>query len=269
MPIMSNKKSKNKKNDTPQDTILEDGGAAELNGATTEAATDELDPTTILEGKHEQLDPTTILEGENGELDPTAVLEGEHDELDPTTILEGERDELDPTAILKGQPDESDPIAVLEGERDKLKDQVLRAAAEVENMRRRTERELSQARKYGHSSFARDLLSVIENMKRAVDVLPEDRAGLDEAMTNLVIGVEMINQEIGTVLEKHGVQVIDPMGEKFDYEKHQAMFEVPTDEVEPGTVMQVAQRGWMLHDRLLTPAMVGVSKPADDDKTDK
>jgi molecular chaperone GrpE len=269
MPAMSNNKSKNKKNAAPQASVPEDDGSAELNGAATEAETDEFDPAAILEGEHDELDPTAVLEGEHDELDPTAVLEGEHDELDPAAILEGERDELDPTAILKGQPDESDPIAVLEGERDSLKDQVLRAAAEVENMRRRTERELSQARKYGHSSFARDLLSVIENLKRAVDVLPEDRAGLDETMTNLVKGVEMINHEIGTVLEKHGVQVIDPMGEKFDYEKHQAMFEVPTNEVEPGTVMQVAQRGWMLHDRLLTPAMVGVSKPADEDKTDK
>lgn len=156
------------------------------------------------------------------------------------------------------------PIEALEAERDELKDQALRAMAEVENMRRRTERELSQSRKYGHSNFARDLIASVENLKRAVDVLPEDRDGLDETMANLVIGVEMINQEIGNVLEKHGVHVIDPMGEKFDYEKHQAMFEMPTNEVEAGTVMQVAQRGWMLHDRLLTPAMVGVAKPAED-----
>ncbi len=163
--------------------------------------------------------------------------------------------------------EELDPIAALEAERDELKDQALRAMAEVENMRRRTERELSQSRKYGHSNFARDLLSAVENLKRAVDVLPEDRTDLDETMANLVIGVEMINQEINTVLEKHGVNVIDPMGEKFDYEKHQAMFEIPTNEAEPGVVMQVAQRGWMLHDRLLSPAMVGVSKPAEDEKS--
>ena len=160
--------------------------------------------------------------------------------------------------------EELSPVEALEAERDELKDQILRAMAEVENMRRRTERELSQARKYGHSNFARDLIAAVDNLKRAVDVLPEDRSSLDEAMSNLVIGVEMINQEINNVLEKHGVHVIDPMSEKFDYEKHQAMFEVPTDEVEPGTIMQVAQRGWMLHDRLLTPAMVGVSKTVDD-----
>ena len=159
---------------------------------------------------------------------------------------------------------ELDPVTLLEVERDDLKDQVLRAMAEVENMRRRTERELAQARKYGHSNFARDLLSTIDNLKRAVDVLPEDRSGLDANMTNLVVGVEMIHQEITSVLERHGITVISPEGEKFDYDKHQAMFEVPTNDVDPGMVVQVAQNGWMLHDRLLTPAMVGVSKPADD-----
>jgi molecular chaperone GrpE len=163
-----------------------------------------------------------------------------------------------------GSPPESmdnlDPLAALEIERDSLKDQALRAMAEAENTRRRTERELSQARKYGHAGFARDLLAVVDNLKRAVDALPEDRSGLDDTMTNLVVGVEMIHQEITSVLDRHGITKIDPMGEKFDYDKHQAMFEVPTDEVEPGMVVQVAQTGWMLHDRLLTPAMVGVSK---------
>ncbi|MCE2516456.1 MAG: nucleotide exchange factor GrpE [Alphaproteobacteria bacterium] len=157
-------------------------------------------------------------------------------------------------------PEELDPVAALEAERDELKDQALRALAEVENMRRRTEREVAQSRKYGHSGFARDLLSAVDNLKRAVDVLPEDRSGLDDTMSNLVIGVEMIHQEIMTVLERHGITVINPEGEKFDYEKHQAMFEIPSEDAEPGTILQVAQPGWMLHDRLLTPAMVGVAK---------
>ena len=156
--------------------------------------------------------------------------------------------------------DKMDPLAALEAERDDLKDQALRALAEVENMRRRTEREISQARKYGHAAFARDLLASVDNLSRAVDVLPEDRSGLDETMTNLVLGVAMINQELTTVLERHGIIRINPLHEKFDYEKHQAMFEVPTNEAEPGTVVQVAQPGWMLHDRLLPPAMVGVAK---------
>lgn len=171
------------------------------------------------------------------------------------------------TETASAEPDEHiDPLAALQAERDDFKDQALRALAEVENMRRRTEREISQARKYGHAGFARDLLASVDNLSRAVDVLPEDRTGLDETMTNLVIGVEMINQEITTVLERHGIIRINPLNEKFDYEKHQAMFEVPTSEAEPGTVVQVAQAGWMLHDRLLSPAMVGVAKAEDGTK---
>ncbi|MGB1918327.1 MAG: nucleotide exchange factor GrpE [Candidatus Puniceispirillales bacterium] len=153
-----------------------------------------------------------------------------------------------------------DPLSTLQAERDELKDQMLRAVAETENTRRRAERDVAQARKYGHTSFARDLLSVVENLSRAVEALPEQRDDLDETMKNLVIGVEMISREMTNVLERHGITRIMPMGEKFDPNKHQAMFEVPTNDAEPGMIVQVAQSGWMLHDRLLSPAMVGVAK---------
>jgi len=157
-----------------------------------------------------------------------------------------------------------DPLSALQSERDDLKDQLLRAVAEMENTRRRSERDVAQSRKYGHTGFARDLLSVVENLSRAVEVLPEERDHLDDTMKNLVIGVEMISRELANVLERHGITRIMPLGEKFDPSRHQAMFEVPTDEAEPGHIVQVAQSGWMLHDRLLTPAMVGVAKaPAD------
>lgn len=153
-----------------------------------------------------------------------------------------------------------DPLSTLQAERDELKDQMLRAVAETENTRRRAERDVAQARKYGHTGFARDLLSVVENLSRAVEALPEQRDDLDETMKNLVIGVEMISREMTNVLERHGITRIMPMGEKFDPNKHQAMFEVPTKDAEPGMIVQVAQSGWMLHDRLLSPAMVGVAK---------
>ena len=156
-----------------------------------------------------------------------------------------------------------DPVSTLQAERDELKDQMLRAVAEADNTRRRAERDVAQARKYGHTGFARDLISVVENLSRAVEVLPEQRDDLDETMKNLVIGVEMISREMASVLERHGITRILPMGEKFDHNKHQAMFEVPTNDAEPGVVVQVAQSGWMLHDRLLSPAMVGVAKAAD------
>ena len=156
-----------------------------------------------------------------------------------------------------------DPVSTLQAERDKLKDQMLRAVAEADNTRRRAERDVAQARKYGHTGFARDLISVVENLSRAVEALPEQRDDLDETMKNLVIGVEMISREMASILERHGITRILPMGEKFDHNKHQAMFEVPTNDAEPGVVVQVAQSGWMLHDRLLSPAMVGVAKAAD------
>jgi len=157
-----------------------------------------------------------------------------------------------------------DPLSALQSERDDLKDQLLRAVAEMENTRRRSERDVAQSRKYGHTGFARDLLSVVENLSRAVEVLPEERDHLDDTMKNLVIGVEMISRELANVLERHGITRIMPLGEKFDPSRHQAMFEVPTDEAEPGHIVQVAQSGWILHDRLLTPAMVGVAKAPDD-----
>ena len=169
----------------------------------------------------------------------------------------------DDTAAISGDiniDDILDPLSTLQSERDDLKDQLLRAVAEMENTRRRAERDVSQSRKYGHTGFARDLLSVVENLSRAVEVLPEERDHLDDTMKNLVIGVEMITRELETVLERHGITRIKPLGEKFDPTRHQAMFEVPTSEAEPGNIVQVAQSGWMLHDRLLTPAMVGVAK---------
>jgi molecular chaperone GrpE len=169
----------------------------------------------------------------------------------------------DDTAAISGDiniDDILDPLSTLQSERDDLKDQLLRAVAEMEITRRRAERDVSQSRKYGHTGFARDLLSVVENLSRAVEVLPEERDHLDDTMKNLVIGVEMISRELETVLERHGITRIMPLGEKFDPTRHQAMFEVPTSEAEPGNIVQVAQSGWMLHDRLLTPAMVGVAK---------
>lgn len=170
------------------------------------------------------------------------------------------------TDINSGAADgdaELDPLEAALAERDALKDQTLRALADVENMRRRTERELQNARKYGHLSFARDLLTSIDNLSQAVAMAPQDRDGLDDGLKNLLIGVEMIHSEIRATLERHHITQINPEGEKFDYNLHQAMFEVPTNEVEPGQVVQVAQPGYQLHDRLLRPAMVGVSKAAD------
>jgi molecular chaperone GrpE len=160
-----------------------------------------------------------------------------------------------------------DDIAGLAAERDELRDQLLRTLADNENLRRRTERELTAAKKYGAMGFARDLMASVDNLDKAIDLIPENKDELDETVKNILIGVEMTGREIASVLERHNISKISPDGEKFDYNLHQAMFEVPSDDVEPGIVMQVVQSGYQLHDRLLRPAMVGVSKPASPPQT--
>jgi len=150
----------------------------------------------------------------------------------------------------------------LEPKEEELRNQLLRAIADNENLRKRTEREVAAAKKYGPFSFVRDLLASVDNLEKAISLIPENKDEMDETLKNILIGVDMTGREIASVLERHGISKINPDGEKFDYNLHQAMFEVPTNEVEPGTVVQVVQLGYLLHDRLIRPAMVGVSKAA-------
>ena len=161
----------------------------------------------------------------------------------------------------------ADPLILMTAERDTLKDQLLRALAETENMRRRSEREADTARKYGHTQFARDLVGAIDNLARALESAPVDKSSFDESVQSLLTGIELSWTEIQSVIEKHGVRQINPTGEKFDYNFHQAMFEVPTNDQPPGMVLEVVQHGYALYDRLLRPAMVGVSKAADNTDT--
>ena len=161
----------------------------------------------------------------------------------------------------------ADPLILMTAERDTLKDQLLRALAETENMRRRSEREADTARKYGHTQFARDLVGAIDNLARALESAPVDKSSFDESVQSLLTGIELSWTEIQSVIEKHGVRQINPAGEKFDYNFHQAMFEVPTNDQPPGMVLEVVQHGYALYDRLLRPAMVGVSKAADNADT--
>jgi molecular chaperone GrpE len=156
----------------------------------------------------------------------------------------------------------NDPLAGMTAERDQLKEQLLRALADTENMRRRSEREAANVRKYGHTPFARDLVGALDNLGRAVDSAPDDLDSLDEPVKSLVTGIHLSWTELQSVIQKHGIATVSPKGEQFDYNLHQAMFEVPTDDVTPGMVVEVVQHGYVLHDRLLRPAMVGVSKPA-------
>lgn len=154
-----------------------------------------------------------------------------------------------------------DPVAELEAENSTLKDRILRATAEMENLRRRTEREKAEATLYAASNFARDMLSVSDNMDRALGaVTDEQREAADEITTNLLEGVEMVRRELLNTFEKHGIQRIEPVGERFDPNKHQAMFEIPDLETVSGTVLQVVQPGFVIGERVLRPAMVGVAK---------
>lgn len=140
-----------------------------------------------------------------------------------------------------------------------LKDQNLRALAEVENTRRRGERELADMNKYAITGFARDLVSVLENLQRAVDAISPELRESQPAVGNLAVGVDMTLKELLGVFNRFGIQRIDPLGKKFDHNYHQAVAQIDTPDAEPGTVVQVLQAGYTIHDRLLRPAMVGVA----------
>ena len=162
-----------------------------------------------------------------------------------------------PTATSAADPK---PSTALEREHAEMKDRLLRTLAEMENLRKRTEREVSDARTYGISAFARDILNVADNMHRALQALEETRATADSGLKTLLDGVELTERELMNALEKHGVTKIDPLGQKFDPNRHQAMYEVEEPSVSSGSVVQVVQAGYLIGDRVLRPAMVAVSK---------
>ena len=183
----------------------------------------------------------------------TDVKQSKSEEIDPDDLAEAEIDS-GPEDTIK------EPVEALEEQVSELKDQLLRSVAELDNYRKRAEREKEQLRKFGIANFAKDLLSVADNLRRAVESGPSDLEGADESVKNLIVGVEMTEKELLNAFEKNGVRKIDPAGEKFDYNFHQAMFEVETGNEEPGVVMQVLQPGYAIEDRVLRAAMVGVSK---------
>ena len=146
-------------------------------------------------------------------------------------------------------------------ENEELKDRALRVAADMENLRRRTARDVQDARTYAVTNFARDMLSVSDNLRRALDAIPADaREAGDAGFKTLVEGVEITERAMLSALERHGVRRLDPQGEKFDPNFHQAMFEVPNADVPANTVVQVVQSGYSIGERVLRPAMVGVAK---------
>ena len=156
---------------------------------------------------------------------------------------------------------EPTPSTALEREHAEMRDRLLRTLAEMENLRKRTEREVVDARLYGVSSFARDVLGVADNMRRALDAAPPElRASAQAGVKALIEGIELTERELVKALEKNGVRQFIPEREKFDPNVHQAMFEVPDASVPAGSIVQVVQPGYMIGERVLRPALVGISK---------
>ncbi|MEO6715958.1 MAG: nucleotide exchange factor GrpE [Novosphingobium sp.] len=153
-------------------------------------------------------------------------------------------------------------LAQLRGDLDAAKQDVLYAKAETQNVRRRLEKDIADARTYAATGFARDILSVSDNLARALDVIPADLRE-DERLKNVVAGIEATAREIDKVFAAHGISRIAAMGLPLDPNQHQAMIEVPSPDKEPGTVVQELQAGYMIKDRLLRPAMVAVAKKSD------
>ena len=161
-------------------------------------------------------------------------------------------------------------LAAVEAELAETKDRLLRALAETENARRRFQREREDALKYGIAGFAKDLLSPVDNLRRALESLPETEVS-DPRVKSLLEGVAATERELMGAFERNGLKRIDPKGQRFDHNFHQAIFEAERADVPAGTVIEVLQPGYVLHDRLLRPAMVGVAKApantADEDES--
>ena len=163
-----------------------------------------------------------------------------------------------PPEAFANAEDAAERLTATEIELAATKDKLLRALAESENMRKRAQREREEAGKYAATNFARDMLNVSDNLSRALASVSTDN--LDEPTRNLLAGVAATERELQAALERHGIKRVDPMGERFDHNFHQAMFEVEDSGQPAGTIVQVLQPGYVIHDRLLRPAMVAVAK---------
>lgn len=198
-------------------------------------------------------------QGKDHDMDPAAPLPGQED-------LAGQAGGAD---SAEG-PDAGSPEALLEAARARneeleaevaaLKDRAMRAMAEADNLRKRTEREKEDMRKFALSGFARDLLTVSDNLRRALDAVPADQVESNDGMKSLVDGVEMTERELLAIFERNGIVRVDPLDQPFDHNYHQAIQEMEDPSRPNGTVIQVLQSGYVQHERLLRPAMVIVSR---------
>ena len=172
-----------------------------------------------------------------------------------------------PEHLRDGEPDsapesEEDPLALLRADLERAKQDVLYAQAETQNLRRRMEKDISDARNYAATGFARDILSVSDNMARALEAIPADLRE-DERVNVIIAGIEATQRELDRIFTQHGITRIASIGLPLDPNQHQAMMEIPVADQEPGTIVQEMQSGYMIKDRLLRPAMVGVARKPD------
>ena len=151
-------------------------------------------------------------------------------------------------------------LETLRDENADLKDRLLRAAAEMENVRRRTERDKADSVKFAISNFARDVLTIGDNISRAIEHVPADAAEEDTALKSFLEGIQVTERELLNMMERHGIARLNPKGERFDPNQHQAMFEVDNADVPDGTIVEVIQAGYVIAERVLRPALVGVAK---------
>ena len=151
---------------------------------------------------------------------------------------------------------------------EQLRDEKLRLLADMENLRKRSDRDRMDSIRYGNINFARDILSLGDNLSRALDAIPKD-AEKTETITNLINGLRMVQREFTSILEKHGIKKIEALNQRFDHNFHQAMIEIESEEAEEGIVIQEIQSGYNMHDRLLRPSMVGVAKKPNKDEKKK
>ena len=179
---------------------------------------------------------------------------------DPANPAQASEPVVSKPYIMPDDP-EVGSVEALAKEAAESRDKMLRTLAEMENLRKRTTKEVADARLYGITGFARDVLDIADNLQRALDAVPaEARANADPGLTALIEGVELTERSLLNALEKHGVKRFDPIGQKFDPNFQQAMFEVPDPSVPSGTVVQVVQAGYTIGERVLRPALVGVAK---------
>lgn len=211
------------------------------------------------------------LDPEDDEVEIVEDEEIDKDEMDAVGGTDEAADQVDRDELLERIDELEDDVDEIREERDKMKDKMMRAAADLENFRKRAEREKEELRKYGAKDVILELLPAIDNLERALEHGKEDADDEEESPDrgkSIVDGVDMTLRQLHTALEKHGIEVFDAEGERFDPELHEAMQQVETDEQPPGTVVEQFQRGYTIKDRLLRPALVAVAKAPSSAETD-